>query len=216
MHELPHNIPDATVLLALTPEELGAKMLFLLRRRDSQASGPLSFGSNGMYILNNLQNEMWPSSNLNGQPVYPREKQSEIILAMSEAWAWLTAQGLIVPASGTNGFNGWHVLSRRARKMENESDFTNFVIGRLLPKEMLNPQIATQVWSAFMRGEFDVAAFQAMKGVEVAVRTAARLGNDLIGVKLMRAAFAPEAGPLTDMEAEGGERVGRMDFLQVQ
>jgi hypothetical protein len=40
-----------------------------------------------------------------------------------------------------------------------------------------------------MRGEYDVAAFQAIKAVEVAVREACRFGNDLVCVKLMRAAF---------------------------
>jgi uncharacterized protein (TIGR02391 family) len=77
----------------------------------------------------------------------------------------------------------------------------------------LHPKIADLVWGAFMRGEFDGAAFQAMKGVEVAVRTAAGLGAELIGVKLMRKAFAPEDGPLTDMTAEGGERQGRVDLF---
>lgn len=57
-----------------------------------------------------------------------------------------------------------------------------------------------------------MAAFQAMKAVEVSVRAAAGLGDNLIGVKLMREAFAPEAGPLTDTSAEGGERVGGIGF----
>src|SRR6185437_15783148 len=53
----------------------------------------------------------------------------------------------------------------------------------------------------------------AMKGVEVAVRTAARLGAEVIGVKLMRTAFAPDTGPLTDMNTEASERQGRMDLF---
>jgi hypothetical protein len=39
----------------------------------------------------------------------------------------------------------------------------------MLPKEALHPQLADEVWMAFMRGEFDVAVFQSMKAVEVAV-----------------------------------------------
>jgi hypothetical protein len=34
-----------------------------------------------------------------------------------------------------------------------------------------------------------------------------------LSVKLMCEAFAPDAGPLTDMNAEGGERVGRMELF---
>jgi uncharacterized protein (TIGR02391 family) len=64
-----------------------------------------------------------------------------------------------------------------------------------------------------MRGEYDVAAFQAMKGVEVAVREAAGLDSALLGVKLMRAAFKPEIGPLTDPNMEAGEQVGRMELF---
>jgi hypothetical protein len=49
-----------------------------------------------------------------GQPQYLRQNENEINLALSEAWAWLQAQGLIVPDM-ENGQHGWLVLSRRAR-----------------------------------------------------------------------------------------------------
>jgi len=83
----------------------------------------------------------------------------------------------------------------------------------MLPKEMLQPKIAEKVWLAFMRGEFDVAAFQAMKAVEVAVRNAGGFGNNLIGVSLMREAFAPDKGPLINPNAERGEQVARMELF---
>jgi uncharacterized protein (TIGR02391 family) len=203
MYELLTEIPDASVLLAIEPEELAAKMLFLLRKRGSPS-----------VTLNNLEIELWPSGYVSPtQPQYPREKREAIALALSEAWAWLEAQGLIVPASGANGQNGWRVLSRRAKKMESEAQFASYKVARLLPKEILHPKIADAVWGGFMRGDFDGAAFHAMKGVEVSVRTAAGLGAEFIGVKLMRAAFSPENGPLADMTMEAGERAGRMDFF---
>jgi hypothetical protein len=43
--------------------------------------------------------------------------------------------------------------------MGNEADFKSFKLANLLPREILHPQIADPVWRAFMRGEFDVAAF---------------------------------------------------------
>jgi hypothetical protein len=130
------------------------------------------------------------------RPRYPREKQPQIENALVEAWAWLEAQGLLVPAGDTSGRNGWRVLSRRAQKIQTEAEFASHKVARLLPKELLHPKIADAVWGGFMRGEFDSAAFQAMKGVEVAVRTAAGLGAELIGVKLMRTAFAPDMAHL--------------------
>jgi uncharacterized protein (TIGR02391 family) len=60
-----------------------------------------------------------------------------------------------------------------------------------------------------MRGEFDVAAFQAMKAVEVWVREASGFSASLLGVPLIRKAFDPAVGPLTDLAAEMGEREAR-------
>jgi len=198
MLQLVQAIPDPKVLLALEPEELGAKMLFLMRGRGGTVHG------------GNFENELFGMGN---QPGYPRELQGEIGLAFAEAWAWLEAQGFLVPAEGINGQNGWRRLSRRARKMESEADFASFKTARLLSRELLHPVLSEPVWLAFMRGEYDAAAFQAMKAVEVAVRQAAGLGNEMIGVKLMRAAFSPENGPLTDLTSESGERVGRMELF---
>jgi uncharacterized protein (TIGR02391 family) len=144
---------------------------------------------------------------------YPQNQKHHINLAIAEAWAWLEAQGLLVPEPSSLGQGVFRTLSRRAQRMKNESEFASFKVGRLLPKEILHPKIADVVWGAFMRGEFDGAAFHAMKGVEVAVRTAAGLGNDLIGTALMRRAFSPQDGPLTDMKTESGERQGRADFF---
>jgi uncharacterized protein (TIGR02391 family) len=186
------------MLLALAPEELAATILFLLKKRNE-----------AKFHTGNLQRELWAHSTA-GQPQYPRQRENEINLALSEAWAWLQAQGLIV-LDMENGQYGW--LSRRARAMESSSDFKSLKVANLLPKEILHPKIADPVWLAFMRGEFDVAAFQAMKAVEVSVRAASGLGDNLIGVKLMRETFAPEAGSLTDTNAEGGERVGRMELF---
>ena len=64
-----------------------------------------------------------------------------------------------------------------------------------------------------MRSEFDVAVFQSLKAVEVAVRETSGLPNDLLGTKLMRKAFDPKDGSLTDMEAEDGEKQARSDLF---
>jgi uncharacterized protein (TIGR02391 family) len=204
MHELFQIIPDAQVLLAMEPEELGAKILFLLRKRSEHSQQP--------FLFSNLIGELWPQHYpyLPGQqPPFPREQQNEINLALAEAWAWLVAQGLLVPAPEQHGGPDWRVLSRRARRFEDEAEFARYAVARMLPKEALHPRISNKVWSAFMRSEFDVAAFQAMKAVEVAVREASGLSNDLLGVKLMRKAFDPKDGPLSDMEAEDSEREAR-------
>jgi hypothetical protein len=99
MYELAQVIPDEDVLLSLEPEELGAKLLFLLRKRTFQRD---------MFLPSNLTAELWPlAAMLPGQqPPYSAHRRPAIELALSEAWAWLEAQGLIVPAADTNGRNG--------------------------------------------------------------------------------------------------------------
>ena len=203
MYELPKTISDVVVLLKLEPEELGAKLLFLLRERKFPSE---------IFLPANLENELWYCSP-GQEPPYPKDREGAISLALAEAWAWLEAQGLVVPAAGSNGQNGWRRLSRRARRFASEAEFAKYTVARMLRREALHPKIADKVWMAFMRGEFEVAAFQAMKSVEVAVRDTAGLSDSLLGMKLMQAAFAPENGPLTDMTAEAGERLGRMHFF---
>src|ERR1035437_2287520 len=204
MKELAQAIPDVQVILALEPEELGAKLLFLLRKR---------FGGS-MFSPTGLEYELWEGAHLqNKQTLYPRQERGGIGLALTEAWAWLEAQGLMVPAADTNGRNGWRILSRRARRFESDAEFARYSVARMLPKEALNPRIADKVWMAFMCGEFDVAAFQAMKAVEVSVRDASGLANNLVGVTLTREAFSPDKGPLTDIRAERGEQVARMELF---
>jgi uncharacterized protein (TIGR02391 family) len=201
MQELTRTVPNAQILLAMEPEELGAKLLFLLRKRAGNMPQQ-------HFLFSNLIGELWTRNHLPGQqPPYSGAPQSEINLALAEAWAWLVAQGLLVPAE--SGGLDWRVLSRRARRFEDETEFARYAVARMLPKESLHLRISNKAWSAFMRSEFDVAAFQAMKAVEVAVREASGLPNDLLGVKLMRKAFDPKDGPLTDMEAEEGEKDAR-------
>jgi uncharacterized protein (TIGR02391 family) len=201
MIQLVRAIPDVDMLLSLPPEELGAKMLFLLRQRGEP-----------MFHPNGLRAELW-GDHTRGQTGYPQRREGEIELALAEAWAWLFAQGLVLRAEGRNGQGGYCRLSRRARKMGSEADFNSFKTACLLPREILHPKIANPVWRAFMRGEYDIAVFQAMKAVEVAVHEAAGLEDGLIGVKLMRAAFNPQNGSLTDAAADEGEKVTRMELF---
>jgi len=202
MLDLVKAIPDVEVLLALEPEELGAKILFLAKAR---------FGV-GMFHPDNLQSEFWTGA-VSGQESYPRQQQRLIGLALTEAWSWLEAQGLIVPEDDMNGRNGWRRLSRRAQRFENAAEFANYAVARMLPKEALHSWISGPVWMSFMRGEFDTAAFQAMKAVEVAVREAAGLKASDIGTKLMRKAFDVDRGPLTDNSAELAERQALSDLF---
>ena len=66
--------------------------------------------------------------------------------------------------------------------------------------------MANKVYPLFIRGDYDTAVFQAFKEVEIRVRKAASLPQGLFGVDLVRNAFNPENGKLTDMASIKAER----------
>lgn len=183
MRELLTAIPDVDVLLALEPEELAAKVLFLLRGRHER-----------QFHFGNLRLELEMASHIG----YPTERLTEVDLALAEAFAWLEAQGLVVPAEGTSGPIGWRHLSRRAQRFENAREFTDYRTARLLPKDLLHSAIATTVWLSFMRGAYPTAVFEAMRAAEYPAAEH--------GVPMMRRAFAPNAGPLADTNKDVGEQ----------
>ncbi len=157
MHELPIAIPDPDVVLALEPEELGATILFLLRARG------------GSFHPHNCMMEVLSGGDRSrGVPNYSKDRCSEITIAISEAFAWLKAQGLVVPKPGDTG--GWMILSRRACRFESEEDVQQFRMARNMNRDLLHPAIAEKVWLAFVRGDFAEAVFTAMRAVEVCVR----------------------------------------------
>ena len=69
-----------------------------------------------------------------------------------------------------------------------------------------------KVRSQFLIGEYELAAFAAMREVEIRVRELANADSSLIGVKLMRNVFG-EDGALADQNLDRGERVGIMELF---
>ena len=82
MRELVVRLPDVEAFLALVPEELAAKMLFLMRE-----------GNRADFQRDSLESELWGPIGSTA-PSYPRSRSIEVHLAFTEAWAWLEAQGL--------------------------------------------------------------------------------------------------------------------------
>jgi uncharacterized protein (TIGR02391 family) len=202
MLALLNAIPDPDVLTSLSIEELGATLIFLLQKHSEPIFWP-----------DGLTRQLWEGDTSRGIRGYPQGKKADVEIAMAEAWAWLFAQGLIIPAEGINGANGFRRLSRRARSMQSEAAFADYRMARLLPREILHAKLADAVWRAFMRGEYDSAVLHAMKAVEVSVREAAGLTNADFGVPLMRKAFHEETGPLTDKTTEIAERQARSNLF---
>jgi uncharacterized protein (TIGR02391 family) len=195
MH-LPDLVSDVDVLVALEPDELGLHILQVL------AAWPAHIGSQGVKGFTNGALEGYA----------PGPKQQEVAQAIREAWAWLEGQGLLL--QDPQYYEGdLRVLSRKARRLAKDPKARRAFIGHRLPKETLHPNIREDVWALYHRGKYDTAVLEAMKAVEVAVREAAKLGPRDIGRDLMRTAFSPERGALTDQSVERGEQQGLSDLF---
>lgn len=182
------RIPDERVLIALAPEELASQLLSAIPVRTNG-------GSFNRDHISRLASE------------YPQHRQSEVEIAITEAWLWLEINLFIVPASGMNGRNGWFVLGRRGRAaLEDSKRFAIYSRAATFPRELLHAAIAERVWAAFARGEYDAAVFYAFRAVEEAVREAGKFAATDVGTELMRAAFNPNDGPLTKLSDPKAER----------
>ncbi len=173
-------VPNADDLLALEVEEVAGVLLSHLNSRGSDSGN--SVVQRGSISQGNFFNA------LDHHPEYPG-RQSEVNRSLMEAWSWLQGEGFLV--RDANQPADWFFLSRRAQQLKSREDFASYRKASLLPKGQLHPVIATKVYPAFLRGEYDTAVFQAFREVEVAVRRAGKFPAALVGVELMRKAFRP-------------------------
>lgn len=187
-------LPDAETIVALAPEDLGITLLRML-----QGHGDRNF------TLSDIQVQARSLA----EASRARLDRTKLDKVIAEAWQWLMNEGLVMRAPDTNGY---YCLTRKGAALKSEGDLDTYMQGNVLPIALLDPRIAEKVRPMFLRGDYDTAVFHAFKEVEVAVRRASGLPKEMIGVKLMRAAFSPESGPLTDKEAEAGEKVAMMEL----
>ena len=199
-------VPDADALLALEPDELGLRLLPVLSHYSRQPGASLHPRVFFPSIVGSDRLGDYP-----GQ--YPANRRDEITLALSEAWAWLEGQALLIMNPRSLGPDEFRMLSRKAKRLADESDWRRGMAPRLLPKESLHTRIREDVWSLYHRGKYDTAVFEAMKAVEVAVRDASGLTARDIGTALMRKAFDLNGGSLTDQSADKAEQQARADLF---
>lgn len=76
----------------------------------------------------------------------------------------------------------------------------------LTPFLLFHPLIIKKAYPSTKKEEYDTAVFKAFKTVEIRVRELSGLPNEMIGVDLMRKAFAPDNGPLADQTVPKAER----------
>jgi uncharacterized protein (TIGR02391 family) len=205
-------VPKADDMLSLEVEELAGVLLVHLNSYEGLSGNSIS--QHGAISHHNFFLSLTPTSSLT-QPEYG-DRQPEVNQALMEAWAWLQSAGLLVERASSGG--GWFFVSRRGKQIMSRNDFDAYRKASLLPKDQLHPMIASKVYPAFLRGDYDTAVFQAFREVEVAVRTAGNFGPDDYGTDLMRKAFRASRnnqspGPLTDTQLPIAEQEAMANLL---
>lgn len=205
VYSLSSLVPNVADLLSLEVEELAGVLLVHLN-----SIGGMARNQGGLCLHNFFD-------------VPPRrdydDRQEEVNVALMEAWAWLRSDALIVERAAVTG--GFYVISRRGQQIISRNDFDAYRKASLLPKGQLHPFIASKVYPAFLRGEYDTAVFQAFREVEVAVRTAGKFSSDDYGTELMRDAFRAntkkgqpcQPGPLADTQLPAAEQVAMANLF---
>jgi uncharacterized protein (TIGR02391 family) len=161
--------------------------------------------------------EHWGTSGLGRPHLAPAVQRHDYERAISEAFDWLYVEGLtskIAEPPRNYPHEDWFAITERGRRFLDHGDaaLEHHRAEQLLAFP-LHPAIDKRARELFLLGETEAAVMIAMKEVEVHMRGIAGLSNDLVGVKLARAAFKPDGGPLTDPAAEPGERVATMELF---
>lgn len=194
-------IPNPEVICELSPDELGLQLLKVLATfSTTYFAVPMNVDA---LVHETLRDGDRPTADFNGR------FHDKIETAIREAWAWLEGSALLIPAYRGAVIQEARTLSRRAIQLATNPNPFKAYSSLTIPKETLHPAIRDTVWSSFHQGRLDDAVFNATRAIEVAVREASGLTNADIGVPLMRKAFDPANGPLTDAAAEAGERQAR-------
>jgi len=76
----------------------------------------------------------------------------------------------------------------------------------LMPETYVHPLIVKRSFKLLHSGQFESAVMQAFKTIETRIREGIGADAEEIGVRLIRRAFHPENGPLTDLSLPSGER----------
>lgn len=184
--------PPASELLDMEPEEIAPFLLqYLVLLDEEGSSGQLNRYNFTLETNDGLRN-------------FAGEKLHKVTEVMTEAWAWLEREGFIAPKPGTQG--EWVFITRKGKRLKTLTDFQAYSYGDLLPSKKLDPILSRKVKPLFIRGDYDTAVFQSYKEVEVRIRQAAGLPDDLVGVQLARKAFAVKDGQLSDKTVVEAER----------
>ncbi|MFM9879481.1 MAG: TIGR02391 family protein [Burkholderiaceae bacterium] len=198
MKQLYQLIPDAATVIDMHTAELAGYVLESLMSAGEMERGVWNRRNFCMQVSRGY-------SDVNQNP------NTKVGIACSTAWAWLESNGLICQHPDQD--IGWFLSTKRAGEIGSREALHRVISNQQLPEEFLHPELLVNARPLFLQSRFETAVFEAFKSLEVAIRNAAKLGHEMIGVQLAGRAFHPEDGALTDKAAEKGERVALMNLM---
>lgn len=95
-----------------------------------------------------------------------------------------------------------------------EAEFRRIVgLYSLTPEQYIHPLIYKRSMQLLNKGDFESAVIQAFKTIETSIRSRINAAQDELGVRLIRKAFHPEKGPLTDYSIPKAEREAFANYI---
>jgi uncharacterized protein (TIGR02391 family) len=196
MHPSRTGLPTAPEAIDLPVDELAMRLLRVFSRDSELATRAW---------MENL--DVWSSSATDDQAAFAAS------LRAIEAWDWLIHHGLVALRPGVRTVDGQSYVTQRGHDVAHEERGLARVRAEARIGLDLHRRLAPKIRPQFLLGEYELAAFAAMREVEIRARELAGYGDEVIGVDLMRRAFHPETGPLGDAGQVAGERQATSDFF---
>jgi len=200
MPSLIQLIPEAETVTAMHPAELAGYILEVLLSLDQLDRGQWNRRSFCLRV---------------GQDYSPSVRDhglnNEVAEVCAAAWSWLETNGLICRHPEND--NDWYIATKVGKELRDRTGVRKLVEGEQLPAHFLHDSFVPDVRLLFLQGQYDLAVFKAFHHLEIGIREAANLGDELIGTNLAARAFHPENGRLSDNNTEKGERQALMNLM---
>jgi uncharacterized protein (TIGR02391 family) len=185
------KLPTPEEMVELPPDDLGLRLLRLV----------IEDGQGHLLSRSMVANPSYWSQEL-GEAGTSRE----FMEAMAEAWDWLVLNRLVAMQPGEESINGHAYVTRRGQALAADARALLVLRAEARIDVDLHKRLAARIPRQFLMGECEVAGFAAMREVEIRVRKLAGYPESDFGTTMVRKAFDPKNGPLSDLEQDGGER----------
>ena len=187
-------LPADSSIEEMTDEDVGFAILQELATQKREAGN--NFSPHNERI-------MFMEARMNGRRNARYGVEDKMSLAFMEGFNWLFRNGLV--AERREDVSGdWSFVTRRGFAVAKSG--TAAKVGTRLDSARLAEALVLRVRPLYAAGQFDSAIMQAFKEVEIGVRAAGRYSDNDYGAPLMRRAFDPQNGPLTDSSIPVAER----------